>query len=218
MDENLKKRLVGAAVLASLAVIFVPMLVDKRVQPPEIKPLPKLQEPRPVEFKSSLLKQEIPAPIPVPKRKSLPEPVQEPVTTAAPQPVQEPAVTTASEPKRDPISTLAQNTTSTSVPERAELQTSPANQESVKPPPARVALGSWVVRVGSFGSRDNAQRLVQKLRAAGLDTMAPEPVEVRGKTLYRVMVGPEIDRERAIALLPKIKKVSQLQGQVYAYP
>lgn len=206
MDENLKKRLVGAAVLASLAVIFVPMLVDKRVEPPEIKPLPKLQEPRPVEFKSSLLKQEIPAPKPVPQRIPVPEPVQEPVTSTAPEPIP------------GPISIPGQDTTTTPAPERAEPAASPAVQEAVKPPATRVALGSWVVRVGSFGSRDNAERLVQKLRAAGLDTMAPEPVEVRGKTLYRVMVGPEIDRERATALLPKIKKVSQLQGQVYAYP
>ncbi len=209
MDESLKKRLVGAAVLASLAVIFVPMLVDKRVEPPELKPLPSLPEPKPVEFKSRLLKQEIPSPKPLPKP---PQPVQEPETPAAPEFVDAeqapeiPNAAAAPEQEEVPDST-----------ERPEVPSS-AQAAPVEPPPARLPLGSWVVQVGSFSSRDNALRLVEKLRDAGLDTMAPEPVQMSGKTLYRVMVGPEIDRTRATALLPKIRQISELQGQVYSYP
>ena len=41
MDEGLKKRLIGAAVLASLAVIFVPMLFEEPpARPPPLPPLP----------------------------------------------------------------------------------------------------------------------------------------------------------------------------------
>lgn len=41
MDEQLKQRLVGAAVLVLLAVIFVPMILDQPAEPPpESKPAP----------------------------------------------------------------------------------------------------------------------------------------------------------------------------------
>jgi DedD protein len=41
MEEGLKKRLIGAAVLAALAVIFVPMLFEEPPPPePELAPLP----------------------------------------------------------------------------------------------------------------------------------------------------------------------------------
>lgn len=40
MEEGLKKRLVGAAVLASLAVIFVPMLIEEPLDKVELEKMP----------------------------------------------------------------------------------------------------------------------------------------------------------------------------------
>jgi DedD protein len=64
MDEGLKKRLIGAAVLASLAVIFVPMLFeDPPARPPEMPPMP---EPPPAhDFASEMLREEVPAIVPL---------------------------------------------------------------------------------------------------------------------------------------------------------
>lgn len=61
MDEQFKRRLVGAAVLASLAVIFIPMLFDEESKIEA--PLYQTQMPvRPAQpFESKLLKDEIPA-------------------------------------------------------------------------------------------------------------------------------------------------------------
>ncbi|MCB1802686.1 MAG: SPOR domain-containing protein [Gammaproteobacteria bacterium] len=60
MDDGLKKRLIGAAVLASLAVIFVPMLFEEPPSsPPPLAPLPS---PPPIsDFASEKLRDEIPA-------------------------------------------------------------------------------------------------------------------------------------------------------------
>lgn len=60
MDDGLKKRLIGAAVLASLAVIFVPMLFEEPPsRPPPLAPLPS---PPPIsDFASDKLRDEIPA-------------------------------------------------------------------------------------------------------------------------------------------------------------
>ncbi|MGB5494691.1 MAG: argininosuccinate synthase, partial [Sedimenticolaceae bacterium] len=64
MDDGLKRRLIGAAVLASLAVIFVPMLFEEPpVRPP---PLPPLPQPPPVrDFASEMRHAEVPAVTPL---------------------------------------------------------------------------------------------------------------------------------------------------------
>jgi len=189
LEERLKKRLIGAAVLASLAVIFVPMLVEKRTTPsPEILSLPQPPSERPEPqgmFEPPLLQTEVPRPKPLAPREPVPDP--EEAALAAPSPVAEPPPTT---------------------PEAA-----PAVVERPSPP-----ISAWIVRVGSFSSRENAVRLVEKLREAGLDTMDPQPVDIRGRTLYRVQVGPEADRKRAERLLPRIRELTRLDGQVRSYP
>lgn len=84
MEEGLEKRLIGAAVLASLAVIFVPMLFE---EPPSKPPaLPKLPDaPQMRDFASEKLREEIPAIVPLAPR----PPVQERLEEAAPPAVVE---------------------------------------------------------------------------------------------------------------------------------
>ena len=156
MDEALKKRLIGAAVLASLAVIFVPMLVE---EPADRQPLEAVPEPPPAKpFESSLLREEVP----------LPPPAVPPVSS--------------------------------------------------EPATPRPGLAAWVVQVGSFSSLENARKLVGRLRKAGLQVLDPERIELRGKALYRVQVGPVLERKRAEAMLPKVNKVAGTRGRVRSYP
>ncbi|MDD2768097.1 MAG: SPOR domain-containing protein [Methylococcus sp.] len=60
MDEQLKQRLIGATVIVAFAVIFVPMLFDKKPDEPaqtevtEIPPMPKDMEEQPVELPRSV--------------------------------------------------------------------------------------------------------------------------------------------------------------------
>nr|WP_305800126.1 SPOR domain-containing protein [Thiolapillus sp.] len=85
-------------------------------------------------------------------------------------------------------------------------------------PKAALTPSSWVVQVASFSSRGSADKLVKKLRKAGLDTMNPAAVTVNGKKYYRVQVGPELDKQRAQKLLPRINRISGTKGQVVRYP
>ena len=67
MEEGLKKRLIGAAVLASLAVIFVPMLFEEPPsRPPPLPPLPSKPPMR--DFASEMLRDEVPAVTPLTPR------------------------------------------------------------------------------------------------------------------------------------------------------
>ena len=58
-------------------------------------------------------------------------------------------------------------------------------------------LVRWVVQVGSFSNADNADRLVTRLRLESL-TSYKEEVSSSGSIIFRVRVGPFLEREEAI--------------------
>lgn len=165
MDEGLKKRLIGASVLASLAVMFVPMLFE---QPPpaapELPPLPPM--PPADDFATEMLDNRIPE-----------------ITPLAPRVVDEPG---------------------------PEL---PVSKQTDAATP-----NAWVVQVGSFSNRDNANRLVVKLREAKLPTPDAERVQVGGRSLYRVRVGPVLERSEADRLSKRVDRVAGVKSSVRRYP
>lgn len=175
MDDGLKKRLIGASVLASLAVIFVPMLFEEPpTRPAPLAPLPS--KPPVTDFASEKLREEIPA-----------------ITPLAPR---EPAVET----------------------QAAPVDTNPATEAAAPPAKPRTGLTAWVVQVGSFSSRENADKLVAKLRDANLPTPDPELVDIRGKRYYRVRVGPVVERDEAQGMVAEVSSVAGTDVQVRQYP
>ena len=68
--------------------------------------------------------------------------------------------------------------------------------------PAAGAEG-WVVQLGSFASKDNAESLAKGLRAKGYRAFVSE-FRGSGRILYRVRVGPEQDRARAEAIAARL--------------
>ncbi len=65
-------------------------------------------------------------------------------------------------------------------------------------------LVRWVVQVGSFSNQKSAETLVAELRLAELNAFL-EKVSSTNGTVYKVRIGPEIDRDRAIKLVAKVK-------------
>jgi DedD protein len=74
-------------------------------------------------------------------------------------------------------------------------------------------LVRWVVQVGSFSAAGNADALVQRLRAEGLSAYQ-ETVSSAGSTVYRVRVGPYIERDEAIQADALIDARLSLDGVV----
>ena len=64
------------------------------------------------------------------------------------------------------------------------------------------------MQLGSFGSRDNADRLVRDMIAKGF-TAFVAPIKSGGRELYRVRVGPTRDRPSAEALAAQLRRVGQ---------
>ncbi len=187
MDEGLKKRLIGATVLVSLVVIFVPMLLEKG--PVVSTTIDETNIPPPPEgdFSSRVL------------------PLEEPAPAAAEPP---PAPETA------PLGTIDRN-------EPPAEPSAPKAEEEVQPTAdLRVGLSAWVVQLGSFSSRENADRVAKDLQAKKFPAFV-EPTEISGKQLFRVLVGPEIDHKRAEQMLSNLEpamKQWKLQGKLRSYP
>lgn len=71
----------------------------------------------------------------------------------------------------------------------------------------------WVVQVGSFSSRENAAQLVSRLMASGLSAYE-ETVQNDSSTIYRVRVGPFLDRTTALEAERKIAADMGIDGVV----
>ena len=74
-------------------------------------------------------------------------------------------------------------------------------------------LMRWVVQVGSFGSQENASNLVSRLQASGLSAYE-ETVQSNTSTIYRVRVGPYLDRDEALQAEQRIGRDFGIDGVV----
>ena len=204
----MKRRLIGATVLISLAIIFLPMLLEHEpvmVDRGKMAPIPKAPDEK---FKSSLIRDEVP--------EDKPQQVSTEDSSAAPPVPAREAAPAAVETK--PAAPVIVEATPAATPEPVIPAPKPVEKPAPKPMQPKPGPTAWVIQVGSFSNQDNAKKLVERLRKAGLDTMDPQPAVVNGKQLYRVKVGPELDKRNAEKLLPRVKQVAGLQGTVIRYP
>ena len=91
----------------------------------------------------------------------------------------------------------------------------PFNQEMLKTDV--VGQMNWVVQVGSFLSKDNAEKLNQKVKKAGFRSFV-NPITQNNKIMHQVCLGPEYDEADAKNLLKEIKNKMKLDGIVKKYP
>jgi DedD protein len=74
-------------------------------------------------------------------------------------------------------------------------------------------LGRWVVQVGSFSNDENADNLVARLRLESLSAYKEE-IRKSGSVVFRVRVGPFLEREEAIKADKKIVERLSIEGVV----
>jgi DedD protein len=205
MDQGLKERLVGAAVLVAIAVWLIPWVLDGPERGIETQSnslqLPSAEEPMPMRTQTLRLGDalEPPAEIaaaPPPESKA---PAVEPAPPAAEPPAQtaaaaEPAAASAPEPEPEPAVVAA-----APPPERpAPAAAPPPAPARPAPAAATAAAGDWTVQLGSFGEEANARRLAQRADTFGYKAEVSS-YRSDGRTLYRVRVGPQATRAAADA-------------------
>lgn len=71
---------------------------------------------------------------------------------------------------------------------------------------------AWVVQAGVFSNEANARTLVTKLKAAGFKAFVRK--DPKGA---RVFIGPELDRAKAQAMLPKVQEITHVKPMLAVF-
>jgi DedD protein len=204
MDLRAKQRLTGAVILVALFVLLVPELLTG---PGDSKPAADSAETEGLrEYTINIDGQNPEAP-------SAPHPTQDaavnlpvPAESASNEParaVPGEAAAPASPPTPAPA---APATTNPMAAAPAVVAAPPT--EPVVAPNQRAERGSFVVQLGTFSSRANADRLARDMKAKGFSAFVV-PVASNGRELFRVRVGPARDRASAESLAAELKRAGQ---------
>lgn len=215
MDEAAKRRLVGAAVLVALAVIFVPMLVERDDtglgEPILIPELPEdedwMDDGAFGSAQDDVLPdpEELAMPLPTPKPPQAADAESSQAATSMPPPIAPEPAPARAEPRAGASTSAARS-------DRERATPAPAGPKSV---PA--GTRAWVVQVASLGSSEAARTLSDELRSKGYPAFV-EQADVSGRRYYRVRVGPEVERARADRLAEQLSADTNGQPLVQRYP
>ncbi|MDD1607833.1 MAG: SPOR domain-containing protein [Methylococcaceae bacterium] len=74
-------------------------------------------------------------------------------------------------------------------------------EKTAKPP----ELVRWTIHAGSFGQKDNATTLMKTLREQGIP-VSIETIQSAKGPMYRLKIGPELDKKKAAANKAKLDK------------
>ncbi|AOY87582.1 sporulation protein [Marinobacter salinus] len=215
--DGLKQRIIGALVLVSLAVIFVPMVFDEPhsertstdIKIPEEPPFPEVTAPD--------------------ADSVTPPSYQEPASEIAGPDTSQPdteapayrIIEGAGSPEQtaddsnvspgQPAAETANITEETDAPDTSRDVADETGSESVEY--SRSLEGAWVVQLGSFGNAENARRLRDQVREKGYGSHLQEVV--RGDTtLNRVFCGPFASKSDAEAAKRALDQAFSLNSLV----
>jgi DedD protein len=210
MDYALKQRLLGAAVLIALAIIFVPMFLGNSppkeastIQNLDIPPVPERKfETRTLPVDSNPPVAAPAKPIPPSADKIVTVDTHAPSTFEAPDspPADKPqppasAMTPAAKP------TAASPAPATNASKPPQPESKPEATAATNPAPS----GRFRVNLGIYADAAHADALVAKLKKSGFAAYS-EATDYQGKPALRVRVGPFADRAAAESARLRIKQ------------
>lgn len=242
MDRQLKQRVVGAAVLVALGVIFIPLFLDQGgletslPEIPAVPPMPAMVEEAQtdlppiddaeIEALEQLSEQRVEIPAPESAVPDAPEEALPPAPDAPPAPPPTASGAAADTPPATPSPAPAKTPASAPPPATAKApakapaptrQAPPTNTAAADVPAAPAASSGWLVQVGSFSQSANAVRLGESLREAGFPAFVETRHEQSGAA-YKVRVGPRPDRAAAEALRAELARRFGLPGILLHQP
>ncbi len=83
--------------------------------------------------------------------------------------------------------------------------------EAIKQSIKETDLKSWVIQVGSFSQKQNAQDFRDKLRKNNFSAYVDSVTNSKGTTLFRLRVGPEIDKQRALKAKQQLESLYKVK-------
>lgn len=211
MDEQLKQRIVGAAVLIALAVIFIPFVIsDKHEGYQQAKtdfsiPLPP-QKPQVVVENDEFIPQPI-AKVDLQKKISKVKTIKSitaKLRLVKPKIVKQKTVKPAKVAKKKvKLQTKA----------KARVHT----QAKTVHIPLRLPVEQWVVQLASYSQVRYANAMRTQLQQKGFNAFTMQIKNAHGKRITRLLVGPEKTRAQADKLAARVKSATHMNGYVISY-
>lgn len=201
MEQKLKERLVGAAVLVAIAVIFIPIILTDSPETESISGSNIPEKPE-TNFNSRII------PVIENVDKSL-------SNTTEPMNIEPMNIESEKVQEKNKQDIVVEKIVSDN--EKISSKKEAVQNEVKNDVKVDVGLSAWIVQLGSFIDEGNAESLNEKLRKEGYPAFV-EPLKKNGKMSYRVRVGPEIKRSEADLLLKRLKEKMKLDGIVVSYP
>lgn len=199
----LKQRLVGTLVLVALGIVFWPLIFA----PPESsrEPLVLGPMPDPPQIDRSPI-----AP---------PEDFRHSVESSLP----DTTVLSAEEQSlADDITLLDETAPEDNLDELAQLTDALESTERVVPSATEPLIDAeglaqfWVLQVATVSSQDRAEALVSGLRERQYKAFSRQ-FQKEGKTLYRIQIGPNVERQRLENIKPEVDRALAVESQILRY-
>ncbi|MEM7466020.1 MAG: SPOR domain-containing protein [Pseudomonadota bacterium] len=188
----MKQRLVGAAVLMALGIIFIPIFLapdDNDNFEDDALKIERTAEPEEFSSKVSPIDDEL-----VEEMLSADKPAEQVIDRAVMPP-------SSSDGESETNKEFGSDSTASEAPSADVSE--------------RVGMTAWVVQVGSFGNKDNAEKLVGKLRGKAYSAFIDE---INGeKTVFKVRIGPLLSKARAEQTADSLKKKLDIDSLVVEY-
>lgn len=203
MKESVKHRLIGAAVLAAVAVLFLPSFFKDRqqYQVDTSSHIPSRPSITAVDFNEPKRPDGIdPAPAP--------ETMFVPAETEAVAPEQIPPAEQAVVAKEASPSSQQASSSAAATLSSAAVPAIPLN--------AKGMADAWVVQVASLSGQDAANKLRDQLQAAGHKAYV-RSVPSANATIYRVFIGPKQDKAQAVAIKSQLDKRLKVNSLVLPF-
>jgi DedD protein len=200
VETRTKERLTGALIIIALLVVLVPEMLSGPHPPLEAGPA---QAPQ-ATVVAPVLTYELPV-ANQPAATGSDQSALMPQVAAADTPALPPPTPVVAVPAPEPVAAVVAETPAqppaVEKPVSGSRASKPANTKTQAAKTQAAKSRAWTVQVGSFVKRDNAQHLMQDLKAKGFASQLSEDTKAR---LFRVKAGPVADRAAAQALQARL--------------
>ncbi|MGL1958120.1 MAG: SPOR domain-containing protein [Colwellia sp.] len=210
MSTPFQNRLVGTIIVAAAIVIFLPDILDgkKKSYQAEFESIP--QAPK---FTGNVSQNHIPEKIVIvkPSKQNVEEIQAQDALLAKKSPN---ALNKPSTKIDEAIENSKDNVIVTPlIKEKPITKTVVKNTSSNTQPEKAVNKEAWVIHLGSFKHKKNVEELLAKLKRNGYVAFT-KPIKTKQGNLTKVFIGPELIKSSLTKKLPKLKKLTNVQGKV----
>jgi len=215
VENSLKQRIIGAIVLIALAIIFLPAILKEKTTNGEfdskIPKMPAILEEYQVDTQAinelantppSEIEQKL---IQKNKNRAVQQQAHQKDIEESTKDVNASSDINSEEPLQSNLNQSA-NTAIAKTTNKIKKETLGKDYQDA----------AWVVQVASFSKESNAKKLVKKLKRRGLRAYR-RAVTLKHNLLYRVFVGPYVEKVDAQRAVKKIAKISQTDAIVKAF-